>query len=736
MVNGIVYVVGGQNATGVLATMEAYDPISNTWTTKTSMPTARTGAGAGVINGIIYVAGGLNNASPGMVVVTVEAYDPTTNAWTTKAPMPTARHGLGVGVVNGILYAVGGAANNDGSGFLNVVEAYDPSTNTWTTKAPMPTARQGFAEVGVVNGILYAIGGYNGAILQTVEAYNPGTDTWTTRTSMPTARYFPGVGVLNGTIYVAGGTISGPDNLTTLEAYNPGTDTWTNESPMPTGRYGMIMETVGGSLYAVGGIANGISLAVNEAFTPCTPPPSGMVSWWPGDGNADDIADGNNGTLMGGTTFAPGKVDQAFSLDGVDDFIKVGNPPNLQFGNADFSVDAWVHFSATTGDMALIDKMLSTFSINNQNGWRLLKQNDDRFWFCFGRGISNGCVAGGPTTVQSTTLVVSNMWYHVAAVRAANTISIYVNGILENQKTFGDTPVNMDVVDLLFGSHVVAGTPAFFLNGEIDEIEVFNRALSPAEIQAIFQADTAGKCKIGFRQPATLTLAPKTATNTAGDTHCVTATVNDAFGNPVPNITVDFSVPTAVATHASPSTGSSTTNTNGVATFCYSASLPGEDTIHAFADTNGNTQQDAGEPFDDATKTWIPPANTAFCEVTITEGGWIFANNGDRANFGGNARVAADGSSVQGQENYQDQGPAQPMSVHSIQLTATTCSADLKTATIFGTATIDGSGMYVFRIDLIDQGKSGTNDAYGIILSNGYASGQHQLGGGNVTIHE
>src|SRR5439155_16355573 len=139
------------------------------------------------------------------------------------APMPTARHGLGVGVVNGILYAVGGAANNDGSGFLNVVEAYDPSTNTWTTKAPMPTARQGFAEVGVVNGILYAIGGYNGAILQTVEAYNPGTDTWTTRTSMPTARYFPGVGVLNGTIYVAGGTISGPDNLTTLEAYNPGT---------------------------------------------------------------------------------------------------------------------------------------------------------------------------------------------------------------------------------------------------------------------------------------------------------------------------------------------------------------------------------------------------------------------------------------------------------------------------------------------------------------------------------
>ncbi|PYQ56242.1 MAG: hypothetical protein DMF58_21195 [Acidobacteria bacterium] len=152
------------------------------------------------------------------------------------------------------------------------------------------------------------------------------------------------------------------------------------------------------------------------------------------------------------------------------------------------------------------------------------------------------------------------------------------------------------------------------------------------------------------------------------------------------------------------------------------------DTIHAFADTNKNGTQDAGEPFDDATETWTLPANTALCEVTITEGGWIFANNGDRANFGGNAKVTADGSNVQGQENYQDQGPAQPMSVHSIQLTATTCSNDLTSATIFGTATIDGFGIYVFRI--------GTNDTYGIILSNGYASGQHQLQAGNVTIHK
>jgi hypothetical protein len=216
----------------------------------------------------------------------------------------------------------------------------------------------------------------------------------------------------------------------------------------------------------------------------------------------------------------------------------------------------------------------------------------------------------------------------------------------------------------------------------------------------------------------------------------VTATVRDAFGNPIPGVTVRFSVPTSVATFASPSSGSDVTDANGEATFCYTASLPGEDVIHAFADTDDDGTQDGGEPFGDATKTWTLPASTELCEVKITEGGWIVATNGDRASFGGNAKVSADGKSVQGQQEYQDHGPAQPRNVHSIELLATTCSEDLTSAAIFGTATIDGSGMFVFRIDVVDQGEPSTNDSYGIMLSDGYFSGQQQLRGGNVKIHK
>jgi len=120
--------------------------------------------------------------------------------------------------------------------------------------------------------------------------------------------------------------------------------------------------------------------------------------------------------------------------------------------------------------------------------------------------------------------------------------------------------------------------------------------------------------------------------------------------------------------------------------------------------------------------------------VKITNGGWIIANNGDRSNFGGNANVDSSGNPT-GEEEYQDQGPAQPMNVHSTKITATTCDSARQHASIFGEATIDGSGTWIFRIDVTDMGEPSTNDAYGIMLSNGYDSGMKPLQGGNIDIH-
>jgi Mg-chelatase subunit ChlD len=225
--------------------------------------------------------------------------------------------------------------------------------------------------------------------------------------------------------------------------------------------------------------------------------------------------------------------------------------------------------------------------------------------------------------------------------------------------------------------------------------------------------------------PATLVLTPPTDTNTVDDQHCVTATVRDAFNNPTPNITVRFTVTGSVNT-----SGTRTTNAAGQAEFCYTGpALPGNDVITAFADTNNNTTQDPGEPSGRATKAWVLPASTEGCKVTY--GGRIKAANGDRATFGGNATAP-----TQGQEEYQDHGPAADMNVHSIEVQAVTCNADGTAASIFGTATIDGAGMFNFRIDVQDNGEPGTGtDRYRIRLSNGYDSGLQTLAGGNIQIH-
>src|SRR6266540_6067871 len=82
-----------------------------------------------------------------------------------------------------------------------------------------------------------------------------------------------------------------------------------------------------------------------SATSACVDPPSGLVTWWPGDGSAEDVQGGHDGTLTNGATFAPGMVGDAFSLDGVDDFVSVPDSPDWNFGSRAFSIDLWLEFN-------------------------------------------------------------------------------------------------------------------------------------------------------------------------------------------------------------------------------------------------------------------------------------------------------------------------------------------------------------------------------------------------------
>ncbi|KFU88993.1 Kelch-like 18, partial [Chaetura pelagica] len=152
------------------------------------------------IAGLIYAVGGLNSAGDSLNVV--EVFDPIANRWEKCQPMGTARSRVGVAVLNGLLYAIGGY---DGQLRLSTVEVYNPELDSWSKVESMNSKRSAMGTV-VLDGQIYVCGGYDGnSSLNSVESYSPETNKWTVVTPMSSNRSAAGVAVFEGRIYVSGG---------------------------------------------------------------------------------------------------------------------------------------------------------------------------------------------------------------------------------------------------------------------------------------------------------------------------------------------------------------------------------------------------------------------------------------------------------------------------------------------------------------------------------------------------
>ena len=259
VVDGKIYAIGGAGPVyQALRTVEEYNPATDTWTTKSKMLTARQGLSTNMVNGKIYAIGGGSSPSDAYgysteTFSTVEEYDPATNTWTTKSEMPTARGWHSANVLDGKIYVIGGSSVTPSAGTpILAVEVYDPAKDTWTQKGNIPR-RIGAGFTSEVEGKIYAFGGYGG--LEKVHEYDPETDTWIQKADMPTRRCGLSTSVLDGKIYAIGGHSGSSPHLAlaTVEVYNPATDTWTTTTNMLTERCGVRTSVVNGKIYAIGG---------------------------------------------------------------------------------------------------------------------------------------------------------------------------------------------------------------------------------------------------------------------------------------------------------------------------------------------------------------------------------------------------------------------------------------------------------------------------------------------------
>ncbi|MBI3651403.1 MAG: hypothetical protein HY231_10325, partial [Acidobacteria bacterium] len=276
---------------------------------------------------------------------------------------------------------------------------------------------------------------------------------------------------LNGVVTDDGKPTGGGITVQWSKVTGPGTVTFANANQAVTtatfsavGRYVLRLSASDSSLV-------GNDDVVIKLSTPCTPTVSGLISWWAGEGDANDQVGSNPGVINGGITFVPGKVGQAFNLNGSNSFIQL---PRINLG-ATFTTEFWVMPREVRDGQNLIADDY------NSGNFGALYFNSSYLAYWQGGRLR----AATPTGSMS-----ANQWSHIALTHDGQVTRIYINGtLLAMSEPYSTTYNNSLRIGWATSQHL------YILNGLLDEISFYNRALTDTEVAAIDLAGSNGKCK-------------------------------------------------------------------------------------------------------------------------------------------------------------------------------------------------------------------------------------------------
>ena len=272
------------------------------------------------------------------------------------------------------------------------------------------------------------------------------------------------------------------------------------------------------------------SASVFGQTVPSYVPTNGLVGWWPFNGNAnDESGNGNNGTVNGATltTDRFGNANKAYSFDGVTNYISVptsNSTSNFQNGQSlsfwikipAFPTDGKEHYIITKGFNGFYQTWLSDYS-----------NADALFYRC-----SDGITSSQGTNITFPNLNL-NQWIHICFVNNLTNTYTYLNGNLF--ATYSASPIGITTSPLIFGKANNENSTNAPYNGNLDDIGIWNRALTQAEITALYTANGVGLKDQSLNQlsiypnPAKTQITLNTTTNQIGKT----LKVYDALGKVV-----------------------------------------------------------------------------------------------------------------------------------------------------------------------------------------------------------
>ena len=245
-------------------------------------------------------------------------------------------------------------------------------------------------------------------------------------------------------------------------------------------------------------VACAAGAAVSQAQSACVPPPSGAVAWWPFDESvgptAADIIGGRNGTDYGFVeppVPAPGEVGNALEFFGFTgySYVAVPNDPVWTLGSNDFSIELWANLATTGGNLIQPGDIF----IGHDEG----PDNQNKWFFALGGGYLFFHINSPTLGPQRFPLIpfapTANTWYHLTVTRSGSLYSIYIDGSLAGTATNSETIPAAQAI-LTIGQAEDLG----FVDGRLDEVTIYDRALTAQEVHSIWAAGSAGKCKPGI----------------------------------------------------------------------------------------------------------------------------------------------------------------------------------------------------------------------------------------------